>query len=606
MHFTLAQRFSRLLLSGLIVTLAFLALLFIQSQFGPTAAVQPALAYAPAVTITPSNRTLTVAPASSQILTHTVTNSGDQAGEFVVTVASDQNLYNVSIIGRTNPFTTTINAGGTLDVNVQVTVSGAAGTGTTGAVTLLTTLASDANINATGVNVLTVAAPTATPTLTPTPTPDAAIYTDSAEPNNTIPEAFEIIPGTERRCQLTLWPVGDVDIYRFYARQGAVYEITTESLSAGLDTFMTVRNANFDVIGSNDNYQDTGGASQFYVTAATDGFYFAEITNVSGSDPANKTYCIQVTQVVPTATPTPELLQPDNFEDNGNFDIATLLEANLTISADFVPPIPPGPDNDFYRLWVKPGLLVTCETTELSGVNDTNMIIYDANRNGLAGNDDKEPGDLGSRVSVLTTYTGWLYVLVGPVNVPTYDDSPLFTYKLTCETTASTPTPTPTPTVTPGAPSGGGFPAPPTATPTLIPSPTPVDDGLPTPFPATPTPTPRPNVSFQPLPTPTPAGGGGLNMVLDVTVYYDQNLNFMPEQNEGIMNVQVSLYDSATGAWLAFGYTNEAGAVPFGPLEVNGPVLVSVPYLGFNETVSADTTALAIRVAPQTLPSGIP
>ncbi len=299
------------------------------------------------------------------------------------------------------------------------------------------------------------------------------------------------------------------------------------------------------------------------------------------------------------------MLPTDPYEDNGNFDIAALIATDTTYSADFVPPIPPGPDNDFYQLWIKPGIYYNCQTFDLSGVTDTNMILYDQNRNGLAGNDDKAPGDLGSEVEYFSTYTGWLFILVGNYVTPAYAESPQYTYKLTCTADASTPTPTPTATPTPRPPTtgGGSGSVPPTAT--LIPSPTPEKPGTPVAI-ETPTATPRPNIVFTPLPTPTSAASGAQLAMLNVTVYYDENENFQVEQSEGIMNVQVSLFDSVTGEWLAFGYTNEAGIVPFGPFEVSGPILVTVPYLGFSQVVAADAGSLQVRIAPHTLPSGIP
>ena len=84
-----------------------------------------------------------------------------------------------------------------------------------------------------------------------------------------------------------------------------------------------------------------------------------------------------------------------------------------------MPPFNQGPDQDYYRIWVKPGVTVTCETNQLSAVTDTNMIMLGPNGedfNPQLGNDDKAPGDRGSRLSFTSFYTGWLHVLVGPVN----------------------------------------------------------------------------------------------------------------------------------------------------------------------------------------------
>jgi hypothetical protein len=608
MHATGIRRLQRIILGTLVIGLTLLALLAMQKWLGVQAVVKPVSAYQAAVTITPASRSLNVQPGTTEFLTHTLKNTGDETGVFTITAQTTQSIFSVSFPGLTNPHTNSLDPDEEVTITIQVTTSGAATNGAAGAVNLAAVLTTNPSNIAVGVNTLTVIVPTPTATPTTTPTPDANVYTDRFEPNNSIADATDLIPGSGQKCTLTLWPVGDKDFYRFFGKAGATYQITTQIQSPGLDTFMTIYNTDFNVIGQNDDYQETGGASQFTLTAGSDGYYFAEITNVSPSDPANKTYCIESKEVVPTATPTPELLQTDAYENNGNFDIAALIETGKAVSADFVPPIPPGPDNDYYALWIKPNIYYTCETDVAGSPADTNMILYDANYIGLAGNDDKATGDLGSKVSYYSTYTGWLYILVGAYNPPPYDESPLYTYTMLCVSEVSTPTPTPSATPTPRPPTtggGGGVVA--TATPTLIPSPTPTIGSPTTPIVAQPTPTQRPNIVFQPLPTPTPSSGsGGQIVMLNVTVYYDANENFLPEQSEGIMNVQVSLYDSATGAWLAFGYTNAAGMVPFGPLEVNGPVLVSAPYLGFNQTVPPETSSLEIRVAPHSLPGGIP
>jgi hypothetical protein len=600
------RRLHRFFIATLVVLLSLLSLFVVQQWIGTRNAVQPVLAYQPAITITPTSRSINIQAGTSTILTHTITNTGDQAGSFNIATSSNQSLFTIGFVFNTNPFTKTLNPGESVTVNIDVSVSGAAPANTVGSVQLLVVLTTDTGNNASASNTLTVVNPTLTPTPTRTPTPIANIYADTAEPNNAIADATDYLVGNGQRCSLTLWPVGDVDYYKFYARTGSVYQITTDIKSPGLDTFMRVYDSNFNVVGTNDNYQDLGGNSQFVVTAGWNGYYFVEITNVNASNPAGKTYCIDVTQVVPTATPTPELLQTDPYENNGSFDLATLIGEGVGYSANFVPPIPPGPDNDFYQLWVKPGIYYTCETLDLSPVTDTNMILYDQNYNGLAGNDDKAPGDLGSLVQYYSTYTGWLYILVGPYQTPVYEESPEYTYVLQCDADASTPTPTATATATlrPPTTGGGGGNGSTVATPTLIPSPTPSTKG--TPDFVTPSPTPRPNIVFEPLPTPTTIASGAQFAMLTVTVYYDENENFTAEQSEGVMNVQVSLFDSVTGEWLAFGYTNEAGMVQFGPFEVNGPILVTVPYLGFSQTVPANTGALEVRISPQTLPNGIP
>jgi hypothetical protein len=113
-------------------------------------------------------------------------------------------------------------------------------------------------------------------------------------------------------------------------------------------------------------------------------------------------------------------------------------------------------------------------------------------------------------------------------------------------------------------------------------------------------------VVVAPLATSTPASASVQNISLNVTVYYDANVNFTPELTEGIMDVAVAVYDNGTGQLLAFGYTNEAGAVRFGPLAVAGAVRVHVPFLNYSQVFVSSEPDIRLRVAPATLPGTIP
>ncbi|UCG25114.1 MAG: pre-peptidase C-terminal domain-containing protein [Chloroflexota bacterium] len=444
-----------------------------------------------------------------------------------------------------------------------------------------------------------------TPTATKTGATATPVFVDIYEPNNTIGTAYETSVGAEL-CGATLWPVGDIDWYRFVLKKNRPYQIQTSDLSAGLDTILSVYDPSGNFITSNDDFEFGSLASRVTITAGQDGFYFAKIQNKSTSDPANKTYCFDVTEVQATATPTPlptgtRVPGADICEYNGDFDFACLIGAGDEMDMNFVPIWGEGPDNDYYRIWVKPGLAYTCETFDLSSVNDTNMILYDQHRNGLAGNDDKELGDFGSRVTWVPNYTGWLFILVGPVAPPSYEDSFLYTYSLQCVETIATPTPLPTPT----RPLYTGPPVvqPATATPTVTPTP-PLTVTAPIAVATVPTvtPTPTPNVVIVPLPTAEPPVSAGNTVDFDLTVYFDANENFTPELTEGVEDVAVAVYDNTTSELLAFGYTNEAGVIRFSSLVVSGAVRVSIPYLQFNQ-VGTGTSNVFIRVAPFLLPA---
>ena len=452
---------------------------------------------------------------------------------------------------------------------------------------------------------ITVIAATRTPT--PTRTPVATpIYVDQYEPNNTLQTAYTLSSG-QVLSAITLWPAGDIDYFRFHAKSGSVYEVSTSALDPGLDTYLTVYDTNGNVIGTNDDAEPLSRASQVTFSAGQTGFYFFSVVNRDPTDPVDQTYSAGVTEVLGTATPT-RVASVDDCEPNGTFQTACALQLDVAHSADFVPPVGTGEDNDFYRIWVKEGLYYTCETSNLSTLNDTNLILYTCpgEECGVGGNDDIDrlAGNLGSRVGVLTNYTGWLYALVGPgPNLePEYALSPLYTYTMMC-TQSAPPTPSPTPTRPAtggggaGDKGGGTFPTPTlAATPTLAPGEVAV----------TPSPTPRPVVVIQPLPTATPAGPPVQQINLEITVYYDLNNNFTPESTEGVMDVAVAVYDNASGQLLSLGFTNGDGRVRFGPLTTTGPVRLVVPYLNFSQIVADESAAIQLRIAPRPLPGTIP
>ncbi len=455
------------------------------------------------------------------------------------------------------------------------------------------------------------AAPTATPNATP------SIFVDAYEPNNSLGTAYSIAAGADATCGATLWPTGDEDYFQFVVKAGSAYQVKTSNLTPGLDTVLTVYYTNGNVIGQNDDAPGLGNRSSLVTfTADRDGFYYARVINRDPSDPANKTYCIQVVNVaVPTPTPSQTPVPgADPCEFNSTKETACVLEVgegNGYEGMTFVPVYGSPQDTDYYKVWMRLGTYYTCDTY-VNDYADTNMIFFDANGNDFQpnlGNNDKAPGDYGSRLSILAPYTGWLYVEIGPVVAPPYEESNLHQYDIECIASIFTPTPTASPTtvyVAPPSNGGGTGSTQPTATPmvvpTFLPTPTPIDFSFLTPQPtATP-----PVVQIQPLPTSTPVGGGQQNVTINVTVYYDSNFNYLPELNEGVQELAVALYDNATGGLLAFGSTNEAGTVSFTSIAAAGAVRVSVPFLSYNQVVVGGSATILVRIAPQPLPIGIP
>ena len=444
-----------------------------------------------------------------------------------------------------------------------------------------------------------------------------AQFGDIFEPNNTLQTAYTIAAGAVT-SQITLWPLGDLDYFRFYAKAGSAYQILTRDLTGDLDTILRAYNTQGAEIAQNDDYRFGFRDSQVTIQTPIDGYYFIRVENKAPTDPINKTYAVEIKEVQPpTATPTQTAIpSTDPCDTNGNnnfsFDTACLLVADAAADTyDFVPVNRNVQDNDYFRMWVRQGNFYPCLTDALGPFNDTNLIIYDQNRQGIAGNNDRDPvaGDIRSEVTYYATYTGWLYLLVGPVYPPEYNLASQYTYTFACTSAFVTPTPpaTATPTPRPTSAGGGGGFVPPANTATPTPSPSPLPQAFPTvPVLVTEPPTPRPVVGIVPLPTPTAAAPPQQSLSLNVTIYYDENVNFTPELTEGIMDVAVVLYDNGTGQLLALGSTNEAGSIHFGPLAVTGAVRLEVPFLGYSQVIVSNEPDIQLRVAPTNLPGLIP
>lgn len=445
------------------------------------------------------------------------------------------------------------------------------------------------------------------------PVTGAPIFTDASEPNDSFGDAADVSTNADSLCELTVWPIGDVDYFRFNAKKNLSYKIFTSGLDDGLDTFIRIFDPSLKQIASNDDNSTIGSrASEVTILAKKNGFYYVEVTNVDPSDPTNKEYCIDVDEIAeltPTPSNTPDPDQ-DDCEFNSTFETSCLVGIGEEVALTFVPANGSEQDTDILKMWVLPGVLYTCETFNLSAVADTNIILYNQDRqpfNPWIGNADRAVGDPSSEVQYLSTYKGWLYAMIGPENPPPYEEAALHTYSARCTAIVATSTPTPTPTFVPSSGTGGGFVNTPVPTPTPfefptpVPTPTPIDFSVLTPLPPTPA-----VINIQPLPTSTAVSGSTQALTVNVTLYYDNNNNFMPELTEGIMDAAVALYDNATGGLIAFGYTNEAGMAQFSNIEAGGAVRVDVPFLNYSQVVLASNSEILVRVAPQPLPIGIP
>lgn len=467
-----------------------------------------------------------------------------------------------------------------------------------------------------------IATPTNTPTPTRTPTPVTTLTPDPYEPNDTVEQAYYVAVGGQY-TGINFVPYGvtppptDVDYFRAVLKNEHTYRIRTTLDGLGIDTYLRlIAPDGQTVLAENDDANMGTLASEIVwtVTTGRDETYYFQVTNRDPSDPSlpGKTYRFEVVDQsltpgpspTPTRTPSPGPTQIgglDPYEPNYDFDHAYPIGAGTyatpgpTYAANFVPWMSQGPDNDFYVLTVKPGELYTCETFDLGAPTDTNMIFYDANRNGIGGNDDAEPGTRASRLSWYSTYLGPMYILIGNVGAVPPSQAAQYTYSLRC-TFGLPPTPTPPPTNTPRPTLP---PPPPTPVPTFTPLPPPPT--LPPP-PPTPLPTPTTQVIIIPQPTPTV----GLRLVtVDLEVYYDANGNAAPDPGEGIVNLSARVYDATTNELLAYGFTDPDGRVSF-TVAAPGPVRLEVPYLNYAQVITTTVAAVQIRVVSQPLPGGIP
>ena len=444
-------------------------------------------------------------------------------------------------------------------------------------------------------------------------------------------------------------PDGDVDWYFFYARRfsgftgsdgrtgtGGTYRIATV-VQPGVDTYMALyRDVNCSQVsgvlegavggavprafGSNDDVSVLNRGSQIDFNSDEDCVYWVHVLN---KDPAprgaGQTYNISIveflatpgptTSPVPSTVPSPYPQGIDSFEYNGDFDHATLIAAGVKYSnLNFVPYQPPSPDtidNDFFRMPVKQGIYYTCDTLDLAPGVDTNMIVFNQDRAGIAGNDDiseedRMAGRFNSRVTWLAGYTGIAYIVLGEVAPPRPNEAAARTYALQCVIgLPATPTPI------------GGIPTPTaTGTPYISPTPEPPDPTM-TPFP---TPRTAQNLpvrkvdtlpgNVQPptlAPTATPRP-----ITLDVQVFNDNNQNGGLDPGEGISGASVRIIDESSATPLGQTTTDADGRARF-TIFNDGPVRVLVPLFGYSTLITGTEATVRIALMPtEKLPVRMP
>jgi hypothetical protein len=415
---------------------------------------------------------------------------------------------------------------------------------------------------------------TATPpteTATPTATPTLAVERDNCEPNDSFDQPCPIFLN-QTVANLTLSPVGDQDYFAVYLKAGQSARAATFPLpGSGTDTRLFVYSGGGALLGENEDRSPTDLGSTVSWTAAADGFY---ILRVESAIPFPGRYDLLVSLEAPAATATPmptatpqptltPLVPPDMAEPNNRpeeaYEIVAGATYNLTLGPRGVD------DHDFFKLWVKAGNPYRCAARP-TGPVDPALRVYAGDIGGgtlLAENDDISPTDIGSLVTFVAPYTGFLFVVAEA-------QAGYGAYTLLCE--AYVPP-------APVSASSGGISG-------AAPSPTPA---------ATITTTANVAVEIRPLPPLAPTATPATATTIRVQVIYDLNANGQPDPDEGVPNVSVRAV--SRNAIVGWALTDERGVAT---LTILGDVdRVIVPFLsGWSRPVRLGQLNEAVLSAP--------
>ena len=311
-----------------------------------------------------------------------------------------------------------------------------------------------------------------------------------------------------------------------------------------------------------------------------------------------------------TPTPGPTVMTGwDQYEPNFSFELATTIAPGVAYQMNFVPWGGAEFDNDYLKIRVKPGLQLTCYTSNLDPGVDPNMKFFTGpgDEYFIMSNDDIEPGNFNSRLSTYVNYEGWMYILIGQGERMARRDTVNSDYTIQCDLgVPGAPTPPPGATLPPGKAPDPTPITPPVATPVTTPTPTPPVSPIETPTPPT-SPsgiqmtfrlvtTPEPTT-----PTPEPSGF----RTFRVLVYLDENRDGQMGAGEGVPGFFIQVLTPDGRRQLAQGYTDEQGQLSFTVPTVS-TVRVLVPLLGYDRLVDASRPEVRVRIVPPPLPDAIP
>ena len=342
----------------------------------------------------------------------------------------------------------------------------------------------------------------------------------------------------------------------------------------------------------------------YQVSAQCSGYTYSLIYNYTA--PTSTPTATPTGAPGPTSTPAPGptwMTGFDQYEPNFEFDLATTIAPGLSYEMNFIPWGGADFDNDYLKVRVKPGLQLTCETSDLDPAVDPRMVFYNGpgDQFFVMANDDIALGDFNSRLSYYANYEGFVYILVGQGTRMARRDTVNSSYTISCNLEVpGQPTPAPgQPTPVSKAPET-------TPVATVAPTPTPQTSVI-----ATPTPTPESGelqlnfrlVTRPEPPTATPEPNGF--RTFRVLVYFDADLDGQMGAGEGIAGFFVQVLSPDGSAELAQGYTDEQGQLSF-TVPTIGTVRVLVPLLGYDRLMDASRPEVKVRIVPPSLPDAIP
>jgi hypothetical protein len=92
---------------------------------------------------------------------------------------------------------------------------------------------------------------------------------------------------------------------------------------------------------------------------------------------------------------------------------------------------------------------------------------------------------------------------------------------------------------------------------------------------------------------------------VSILVYYDANGDGERGAGEGIAGISARAYEVATNQLLAEDYTDVQGSLGFS-VSAQGPVRLTLPFLGLSHLVVGEEASIQVRVPPQSGIGGAP